>query len=72
MNKPIDWYVKWFATIASLTLVCLNSYDYIPFNKYAGLIAALSWMYLGILWKEPAMWVTNAIFAVIYITGLLF
>ena len=71
MNKPLDFYVKWLATFASLTLVYLTSHDIIPYNKYAGLVAANLWMWLGVLWREPSIWITNAIFAIIYISGLL-
>lgn len=71
MNKPLDFYVKWLATIASFTLVYLTSHDITPLNKYFGLLAASLWMTLGILWREPSMWITNFIFSIIYISGLL-
>ncbi len=71
MNKPLDFYVKWLATFASLALVYLTSHDFIPYNKYMGLVAASLWCWLGVLWREPSMYITNAIFATIYISGLL-
>lgn len=70
-NKPIDFYVKWLATIASFTLVYMTSHDIVPYNKWLGLVAASLWMTLGALWKEPSMWVTNGIFVAIYLSGLL-
>lgn len=70
-SKNLDFYVKWLATFSSLFLVFLTSHDVTPLNKYFGLLAASLWMTLGVLWREPSMWLTNAIFAAIYITGIL-
>jgi hypothetical protein len=67
----LDFYVKWSATIASLVLVICNSYDITPHDRWAGLLAANLWMWVGVLWREPAMWIPNSIFAMIYITGFL-
>ncbi len=63
--------VKWLATASSLILVVLNSYDITPYDRWAGLLAASLWMWVGFLWRESAMWIPNLVFAVIYITGLL-
>ena len=69
-TKKIDWWVKWAATFASLALVICNSYDFTPYDKWMGLLAANLWMWVGVLWREPAMWIPNSIFAAIYISGL--
>ena len=63
--------VKWLATAASLALVVCNSYDITPYDRWLGLVAAAMWMWVGVLWREPAMWIPNSVFTLIYITGLL-
>jgi len=69
--KKVAWWIKWMATASSVTLVFLTSNDIIPANKWAGLVAATLWMSLGILWKEPALWSSNSLFAGLYIYGLM-
>jgi len=68
--KPLDWWVKWSAATASLVLVICNSYDIMPYDRWMGLVAANLWMWFGVLRREPAMWIPNLVFAIIYITGL--
>ena len=67
----LDFYIKWLATTSSLILVICNSYDIMPYDKIMGLVAAGLWGLVGVLWREPAMWIPNCIFAAIYIAGFL-
>jgi hypothetical protein len=71
MNKPLDFWVKWSATLVSLLLVICNSYDIMPYDRWLGLLAAGLWLWVGVLWREPAMWIPNTIFAMIYIMGFI-
>ena len=70
-GKPIDFYVKWSATFLALATVYLTSHDFIPINKYFGLITAVLWGWLGLLWRQPSMWVLNLIMIIMYLTGIL-
>ena len=46
MNKPLDFWVKWSATLVSLLLVICNSYDIMPYDRWLGLLAAGLWLSL--------------------------
>lgn len=67
----LDWWIKWIATAASLILVITTSWDITPLNKYFGFLAASLWGYLGLLWREPSMYLVNGLFAALYVTGLI-
>lgn len=71
LGKPLDFYVKWSATVFSLVTVYLTSHDFVPLNKYFGLITALLWLWLGILWKQPSMWILNIIMFAMYLSGII-
>ena len=70
-GKPIDFYVKWAATVFALLTVYLTSHDYVPINKYFGLFTAILWGWLGLLWRQPSMWILNLIMIVMYLSGIL-
>ena len=69
-KKPVVFYIKWLGTAGSLLTVFLTSYDYVPYNKHAGLATALLWTLCGVFWKEPALVIPNLIIALIYFSGL--
>lgn len=69
-NKPLDFYVKWAATVLALITVYLTSHDFIPVNKYFGLLTAILWGWLGFLWRQPSMWMLNIIMCILYLSGL--
>jgi hypothetical protein len=70
MNKPLDFYVKWSASILSLVHVFLVAHDVSSLYKFTGITVALLWLLLGILWREPSMWILNVTMVGIYITGI--
>ena len=70
-GKPISFYVKWTGTFCALLTVYLTSHDIIPLNKYVGTLTAIIWLWLGILWKQPSMWILNIIMVGLYVKGLL-
>ena len=69
-NKPLDFYIKWLATVVALTHVVLTAYDVAPFYKFSGLLNASLWVLLSFLWKEPSLIILNLIMVAIYIHGL--
>ena len=70
LNKPLDFYVKWLATIVALGHVILTAHDVYPYYKFTGLLSASLWILLSFLWKEPSLIILNLIMAVIYIHGI--
>lgn len=72
ISKPLDFYLKWAATLSGLVLVITTSYDITPYNKIMGAITAVLWLGVGVLWREPSMWIINTVFALVYMSGLVF
>jgi hypothetical protein len=70
-TKPLDFYVKWLATIVALLHVILTAHDVAPYYKFTGLLGASLWIMLSFLWKEPSLILLNIIMALIYIHGIL-
>jgi len=71
LNKPLDFYIKWMATVVALTHVFLTAHDIGPYYKFTGLLNASLWITLSFLWREPSLVILNIIMAVIYIHGIL-
>lgn len=72
LNKPLDFYIKWTASCVALLHVYLVSHDIAPYYKFSGLTAAMLWVWISILWREPSLIILNLIMIAIYIKGLLF
>lgn len=70
-NKPLDFYIKWLATIVALIHVVFTAHDITPYYKFTGLFAAGLWIVLSFLWREPSLIILNVIMALIYIHGIL-
>jgi hypothetical protein len=70
-NKPLSFYVKWSGTFFALLTVYLTSHDIVPLNKYIGTFTAVIWLWLGVIWKQPSMWILNIIMVALYIKGIL-
>jgi hypothetical protein len=70
-GQAIDFYVKWSATVFALVTVYLTSHDFVPLNKYFGIVTAILWLWLGILWKQPSMWILNIIMLGMYLSGII-
>jgi len=71
LGKSLDFYVKWSATVFALITVYLTSHDFVPLNKYFGILTAFLWLWLGVLWKQPSMWLLNIIMLVMYLSGII-
>ena len=69
-TKPLDFYIKWLATIVALTHVILTAHDVAPYYKFTGLLSASLWILLSFLWREPSLIILNTIMAAIYIHGI--
>ena len=54
----------------ALLHVWLISHDIMPWYKYSGITAALLWTWLGVLWRQPSIWILNIIMILIYLKGM--
>lgn len=70
LNKPLDFYLKWLASIIALLHVYLTAHDITPYYKFTGLVNASLWIWLSVLWREPSLIILNSIMAAMYIRGL--
>lgn len=70
-TKPLDFYIKWLATLVALVHVIFTAHDVYPYYKFTGLLSASLWILLSFLWKEPSLIILNLIMAGIYIHGIL-
>ena len=69
-SKPLDFWVKWAATVMALIHVWLISHDVEPWYKYTGVTQAALWLWLGVLWRQPSIILLNVIMILIYIKGI--
>jgi hypothetical protein len=70
-NKPVDFWVKWSATIMALIHVWFISHDVEPWYKYTGVTQAALWLWLGVLWRQPSIIMLNIIMIAIYLKGII-
>ena len=70
-NQPLDFWVKWSATIMALIHVWFISHDIEPWYKYTGVTQAGLWLWLGVLWRQPSIILLNIIMIAIYVKGII-
>jgi hypothetical protein len=69
-NKPLDFWIKWSASALTLVHVYVTAHDIAPYYKFTGIACSILWTILGILWRQPSVYLLNAILVVIYIVGI--
>ena len=71
-HKPVDWYVKWIATVFILTGMALRTTQQFMFiDIIVSLIGAIGWMVVGIMWKDKALMLLNAVASTILLYGFI-
>ena len=68
----IEWWLKWGGTVFLLTATVATSFDVVPLNKILFLLGSLSWMTVGLMWRQPSMWVLNLTTSLLYIIGFIY
>jgi len=71
MNKELDFYVKWAATLVIVGATMANSFDIAPLNKVLFLLGCMLWTWVGFLWKLPSLWSLNMFCGTLYVIGFM-
>jgi hypothetical protein len=66
-----DQILKWVATGILIVGSLVNSLGYYPADPMILGLGAIVWLIVSIMWKEMSLIVTNLIFAVITLIGLI-
>jgi uncharacterized membrane protein len=69
-DKPLDFWIKWSASVLTLVHVYVTAHDFAPYYKFTGIACSILWTILGILWRQPSVYLLNAILVLIYIVGI--
>lgn len=69
--KKLDFYLKWTATTVIVVASLANAFDINPLNKILFLVGCGLWAWVGILWKQPSLWMLNVFCALVYIVGFI-
>ena len=72
MNKSLDWYVKWCATIFILLSVVFRNagVEYRFYDLAIGTIGTLLWLWVSILWSDRALIILNGVMATLLASAL--
>ena len=71
-HKPVDWYIKWIATVFILTGMALRTTQQFMFiDIIVSLIGAIGWMVVGIMWKDKSLISLNAVATLILLYGFI-
>ena len=70
--KALDTNLKWLATAVLVAATALTSLNIYPLEPILYLIGGLLWLVVSIMWKEPALIVTNLTLALVNAIGLIY
>lgn len=68
---PIDQILKWTATAILILGTAVNSLGYYPLGPVILVAGGVVWLVVAIMWKEPALIITNAVMSAVGAGGLL-
>jgi hypothetical protein len=79
-KEDLSWYVKWFASACILTAVLARSVVhgegqpidpiYLMVDRWFSLIGTVGWFVVGMLWKDRALIMLNAVLVFILAQGI--
>ena len=68
----LSWYVKWAASAIMLIAMSFRGAQVLPqFDLLLSFVGCLGWLWVGVLWKDRALIILNAVAVVILFSGLL-
>jgi hypothetical protein len=72
-KEDLSWYVKWFASACILTAVLARSagVDYHLIDVWFSLVGTIGWFVVGMLWKDRALIMLNAVLVFILAQGII-
>ena len=70
--KTLDFYLKWAATSVIVLATLANAFDIVPLNKILFLLGSVLWAWVGVLWRQPSLWILNVFCGLLYIIGLIY
>jgi|TARA_B110000967_G_C18481052_1_gene362138 hypothetical protein len=59
----IDWYVKWVATVLSVSGIFLMSAGFVVQGQIAYILSAVGWVFVGMQWSDRAIMIGSSISA---------
>lgn len=65
-----DDYLKWAATVLLIIGTGVNSLGYYPAGPLILAAGGVLWLAVSVMWREPALIVTNAVMLVTGLAGL--
>jgi len=69
--KKLDFVLKWLATAVIVLATLCNAFDIEQLNKILFLIGCGLWTWVGILWRQPSLWILNLFCGLVYIIGII-
>jgi len=72
-KQDLSWYVKWFASACILIAVLARSagIEYHMIDVWFSVIGTAGWFVVGMLWKDRALIMLNAVLVFILAQGIL-
>jgi hypothetical protein len=66
----LDWYLKWAATAVLIAGTAVNSLGFYPLGPIILAVGGVLWLIVSLMWREPALIVTNAVMLATGLAGL--
>ena len=71
-KQDLSWYIKWIASAFILSSMSIRGIEgFQMYDLILSIIGVTGWMIVGILWKDRALIILNAVACFILLTGLL-
>lgn len=68
----LDIILKWVATVILIIGSAINSLGYYPVGPIVIITGSFIWLIVSIMWKEPALIITNGVLVVVSTGALLY
>ena len=71
-KQDLSWYIKWTASSSLIAAFAVRSGQMYPFvDLCLSLVGVSGWLWVGLLWKDRALIILNAIAVFILLSGFI-
>ena len=71
-HNPLDWYVKWFASLLLIIGMMLRTTQQYPFIDITlSMLGAFGWLIVGVMWKDRSLIILNTVATTILLYGFI-
>jgi hypothetical protein len=71
LAQRYEVWIKWLAHAVVIAATVATAFDIVPANKVIFIVGCVLWTWVGLIWRQPSLWILNLFCGAVYVIGLM-